>query len=89
MLNSNTHQPSLSSEFTLAQKKHIAFWKNKSLLITSFPTLILLGLSIFIPSFISFLYGISANDCLIFLIYAFVYHGLNGFLLLSFIKFTL
>ncbi len=47
---------------------------------------ILLGFSIFCPTLLAFLFGVSGKICAKFFLYAFVYHGLNGFLLISLFK---
>ncbi|MBX9786266.1 MAG: hypothetical protein K2Y08_02900 [Alphaproteobacteria bacterium] len=50
------------------------------------PTTFLMGVGIFIPLLISYLFGISVRDCFVFFIYVCIYHGINGFLILSLLK---
>lgn len=77
------HKP---NPLDLLNKKYQWLLSNKSSILMSFPMFFLLGFSIFVPSFLAFLFGASGKNVCIFIVYAFIYNGLNGFLFLSLLK---
>ncbi|MBX9786267.1 MAG: hypothetical protein K2Y08_02905 [Alphaproteobacteria bacterium] len=60
--------------------------KHLSKSLVTIPTICLMGVGVFIPLLIASLFGISVKDCSVFFIYVCIYHGINGFLILSLLK---